>query len=215
MATEAHRLIAERSWPESPAVRQRIADYDLWQVRRLGKHPSKLQGPDSDGQLHFQPVLRLCALNEPSRVRSSTARPHRRIAGAADMLRSAARLPSPIRARTIRLCGQKPMLADLARDCFGGQAAPFLFLTFVIQRFLTGTRFLTWATVFVVGALILIVPGERLQRALDGFYHVFAATGSFSNAPWRELAVGIEDHRSASNVSIYAYARATSTHCVS
>ena len=103
---------------------------------------------------------------------------------------------------------RKPMVAVLTGDCFGRQAAPFLFLTIAILRFLTGT------TVFVVGALILIIPGQRLQRAPDRFYHVFAAAGSFSNAPWRELAVRIEDQKRQQRVDVCICSRNEYPLCV-
>src|SRR5258706_2093424 len=58
MAAEADSLIAQRSRPESPAVGQRVAEQGLGKIRWLGKHPSKVQGPASTGQLHFRPVPR-------------------------------------------------------------------------------------------------------------------------------------------------------------
>ena len=58
MAAEADRLIAERSRPEFPPVGQRVAEQGLRKIRWLGKHPSKLQGPDCTGQLRFRPVPR-------------------------------------------------------------------------------------------------------------------------------------------------------------
>ena len=43
MAAETDSLIAQQGRPESPAVRQRVAEQSLRKIRWLGKHPSKLQ----------------------------------------------------------------------------------------------------------------------------------------------------------------------------
>jgi metal-dependent hydrolase (beta-lactamase superfamily II) len=58
LGTEADRLIAQPSRPEPPAVGQRVAEQGLRKIRSLGKHPSKLQGPDSTGQPAFRPLPR-------------------------------------------------------------------------------------------------------------------------------------------------------------
>ena len=100
------------------------------------------------------------------------------------------------------------MPAILSRNCAGRQAAPFLdHLIFVVRRFRT-------CVVFVVSDLTLIAPANAFSASWIGLIislqqrapSLIRHCSSFPSVP---------KTRSESRASMYAYARAMCTHCVS